>query len=113
MKEQRTEIAENIRKASIKYEFPTLQSARVFEEVLPDVADLFLEKNKDYGDAAVHLGAKGQFADMNRKFWKMKSALWDGKKLSGEPIEEVVRDMIGHCLLTLLFLLEETEEPFK
>jgi len=76
----------------------------IVDSELPAALQRFIRKNVDYGDAAVHLGSKGQFADMNRKYWKLKAALWDGKKLTGEPIEEVLQDMIGHCLLTLHFL---------
>lgn len=100
-------IPDDMRKAALGKGFPTLQAARVLQEILPPALERFLEKNKDYGDAAVHLGAKGQFADMNRKYWKIKAELWDGKRLESEPIEEVLEDMIGHCLLTLLFLRDE------
>lgn len=91
--------------------FATEQAKSIFREILPDVLARFVEKNADYGDdTAAFLGAKGQFADINPKFWKLKKALWDGEKLEGEPVEEILADLIGHCLLTLHFLNEQKPE---
>lgn len=88
--------------------FVTGQARAIFREILPDVLEKFLRKNADYGDdTAAFLGAKGQFADINPKFWKLKKSLWDGEELQGEPVEEILFDLIGHCLLTLHFLAEE------
>jgi hypothetical protein len=90
--------------------YATAQAAKIFQDILPSVLDRFLVKNADYGDTADFLGAKGQFADINPKFWKLKKALWDGEKLHGEPVEEILADLIGHCLLTLYFLDKEDED---
>lgn len=65
----------------------------------------FLDKGDDYDNTWSHLGSKGQFADINRKFWKLKRAVWDEKELTGEPLIEVIQDLLGH-----LFLLLETLE---
>lgn len=89
-------------------EFATEQARQIFREILPDVLARFVKKNADYGDdTAAFLGAKGQFADINPKFWKLKRALWDGEPLQGESLEEILADLVGHCLLTLHFLAEE------
>lgn len=84
--------------------YATDQAESIFKEILPAVLDRFVRKNADYGGTAHFLGAKGQFADINPKFWKLKRALWDGEKLVGESIEEILDDLIGHCLLALYFL---------
>lgn len=84
--------------------FATVQAERIFKDILPSVLDSFVVKNADYGDTADFLGAKGQFADINPKFWKLKKALWDGETLHGESLEQILADLIGHCLLTLYFL---------
>lgn len=73
---------------------------------LPQWADLFARKNAEYQDnngGAFTLGERGQFSDMYRKMIKLKAALWDGNEgqLSTESVEEILMDMIGHCLLTL------------
>jgi hypothetical protein len=68
------------------------------------------------GDLADHLGVKGQFVDINRKFWRMKAMLWDEvvpkypEPGAGENVEEVLMDFIGHAALTIDFLRREREK---
>jgi hypothetical protein len=91
----------------------TKQAARILTEILPGAISLFLAKNKDYAidgiDIAETLGVRGQWSDMYRKIAKLKQSMWDqnGEGLQFETAEEVVQDLIGHCLLTLLFLKDE------
>lgn len=90
---------------------PGTQADRV-EAIILSARDLFLEKNKGYGDTAHFLGAKGQFADMNRKFWKLYQMLWtESLPMYPEPpsedIEQILMDFIGHAALTIDFLREE------
>jgi len=70
---------------------------------------LFAERSREYGDHAFVLGSAGQYADMSRKFGKVKTAMWDKKpeQLTSENIEEVLMDLIGHCLLSLQCLRRE------
>lgn len=81
----------------------------IVETIWPRVESLFIEKGKDYQEGFAFLGKRGQFSDINRKFWKLKRALWDDEPLVGESAEEILMDMIGHCLLTLWVL--ECEKP--
>lgn len=75
-----------------------------------DTLEKFNEKNKDYGDTSYLLGVKGQFADMHRKMGKLKRALWDDIELNGEDEIEILRDLVGHALLTIDFLEQEKEK---
>ena len=55
-----------------------------------------------YGDGnADFLGIKGQFAELWRKIMPLKRAMWDGEKLTREQPPEIIKDLIGHCLLAL------------
>lgn len=83
-----------------------MDNNQVVHEVLPDVVTLFLQKGVDYDGAHQYLGLAGQFSDINRKFWKLKRAMWDGEELSQEGLEEVLSDMIGHCLLSIAMVRE-------
>lgn len=100
---------------TITYEFqsiPTEQAIRIVHDVLPKVMELFLQKNKDYGDAHtqhMRLGPKGQFVDIWRKIIKLKRGLWDGEELAGEKPPEIMMDLIGHCLLALLDYEEDAQ----
>jgi len=79
------------------------------EEIAPEVLAFFQSKQSDYrgGPAFLFLGSKGQFSDLNRKFWKLYAAVWEGQKLTGEQADEIAADMIGHLLLLLYTLKQE------
>lgn len=84
----------------------------IFEEIIPASIEFFRAKTKDYegGPAFLLLGARGQFSDINRKFWKLYQAIWEGQPLEGEQPEEIVNDFLGHCWLLLYCLKQEAEE---
>lgn len=81
------------------------QAERVLDEAREALL-VFLEKNKGYGSTAYVLGARGQYADMNRKFGKLKHTLWDGNEAVGEGVIEMLQDLAGHVLLTIDFIKE-------
>lgn len=82
----------------------------IVDKIVPRVVDKFCSKAGDYGDAYKLLGVKGQFSDINRKFWKLYNSIWLGRELLGEQPDECAEDIIGHCLL-LLALLERESTP--
>lgn len=78
----------------------------IMTEHLPAWAELFARKNSEYQDnagTAFTLGERGQFSDMYRKMMKLKAAMWDGNEsqLVSEGVDEIIKDLIGHCFLTL------------
>lgn len=81
----------------------------VINNIMPETMALWSKKNADYEGQLMFLGKRGQFSDLNRKFWKLKKALWDGQDLGFESAEEVCMDMIGHLLMTIHML--RTEQP--
>lgn len=85
--------------------------AYINHDIVPRVIDGFEAKQRDYrgGPAFLFLGSKGQFSDMNRKFWKLYAAIWEGQELEGEQPDEIAADMIGHLLLLLYTLEVESE----
>lgn len=82
------------------------QAERVTKAILEALL-LFLKKNPGYGDTAYVLGARGQYADMNRKMGKLKHTLWDGHEAVGESVVEMLQDLIGHAGLTIDFIQQE------
>jgi len=86
----------------------------IMNMIVPQLLAQFLERSKDYGRAFELLGAKGQFSDINRKFWKLHRAIWLGQPLTreGEGPEECAEDIIGHCLL-LIYILRYLPDPEK
>jgi len=66
--------------------------------------DAFAEGFREYGPgAADSLGLAGQWGDLHRKMMKLKRAMWSGEpgSLTRETPQEILRDIIGHCLLAL------------
>lgn len=87
---------------------PMSEQAERCVHIAENAINYFVEKNEGYGNTAYNLGAAGQYADMNRKFGKLKRTLWEGKTEvpGGETNEQMLMDLIGHCLLTIDFLRE-------
>lgn len=90
---------------------PSEAAADILQNDLPAAIQFFLEKNKDYTTregAGFHtadlLGARGQFADMWRKWGKLHKGLWLGEKLETESPGEILTDFFGHIMLTLRYL---------
>lgn len=70
--------------------------------VFPSALRHHAEAATHYGDGnADVLGIRGQFADIWRKIWPLKRAMWDGEKLTREQPPEILKDLVGHCLLAL------------
>lgn len=86
----------------------SLRAQRVVD-IVEEAMAAFLEKNAGYGDTGYVLGARGQYADMNRKMGKLKHTLWDGNPAVGEPVREMLMDLIGHCALAIDYLDIEKE----
>jgi hypothetical protein len=71
--------------------------------IAPMVVGRWMAKNRDYKGQQMFLGVKAQFIDINRKFWKLKSILWDGNEPEFESAEEILFDFIGHSLMAIYF----------
>lgn len=83
-------------------------------DIMDEAQTLYRRKAAGYvtveGDLSDFLGVKAQFVDINRKFWRLKSMLWDEvvpmypDAGAGESVEEILMDFIGHAALTIDFL---------
>lgn len=86
----------------------------ILREIVGPVIQRWAMKNVEYGDTANTLGSKGQFADINRKFGKLKRLMWDQSVPEwaiSEGVEEVLQDLIGHAVLSIHYIrLEAMEE---
>lgn len=84
------------------------QLKRVVLDVLPSALELFARKNEDYGDLAETLGERAQFVDMWRKMGKLKRSMWEGEQLQFEQPKEILQDFVGHVLLTIDLLQQNS-----
>lgn len=71
--------------------------------IMCDAMDAFAEANTEYGEFAHDdLGLASQWEHMYRKVNKLRMDMWVGHpKLTRETPQEVLRDIIGHCMLAL------------
>jgi hypothetical protein len=84
------------------------ETAYIISKLLPEMAAHLIEKSDQYGPRNHRaLGPAGQFGDIWRKIAPLKRALWDGIDLPGEGPREILRDLIGHALLTMEMLDHE------
>ena len=84
------------------------QAQRIITGIIPTFVQAFVRKSLHYGANNPNvLGPAGQFADIWRKIGPLKRALWEGETLSQEGPDEICKDLIGHCLLTIDMLEQE------
>jgi hypothetical protein len=85
---------------------------RILDRLIPEWVSHQQQKAKDYNSQPIEgmpigfenadvLGIPGQFAEIWRKIWKLKRAMWDGEELVNESAREVLLDLIGHCFLAI------------
>jgi len=77
---------------------------RLFESILEEIKSLSSLKANDYGNVPWQvLGVKGSFCDMSKKYWRLKTLLWDGVKPKlSEGIEDSLIDMAIYSILALI-----------
>jgi hypothetical protein len=73
----------------------------VNDEIADEVLQLWNRKSMDYGEQVFDFDVRAQALELNRKNGKIKDALWHGRQLQFESIEEILMDMIGHCYITI------------
>ncbi|QXO13724.1 hypothetical protein SEA_DUMPTRUCK_72 [Gordonia phage DumpTruck] len=83
------------------------QGREIIYTIAPVALENFARKNADYGDTSFDLGIAGQYAELWRKVGKLKGPMWEGKSLEFEQMDEILQDLIGHCLLSLYFIEHE------
>jgi hypothetical protein len=86
----------------------TDQARMICDDILPEVLEGFLLKNRKYRSVDNSLGARGVFPDVHRKVGILKDRIWDGSDVYGESTAEVIDDLIGHLFLMRYMLATST-----
>jgi hypothetical protein len=82
-------------------------------EIWMEALEFHLHKARDYQGAEQELGPLAQFVDMNRKWVKIKHALWFGRHLTGpEKVPEILFDLMAHIGLTLRMIQHPGNQPW-
>lgn len=100
-----TSLLQAARRASGSYR-------RIVDHHIGEFTERFASKAVDYGDGADSLGIRGQYADIHRKFTKLRKSMWDGEELLHEQLDEIMFDLIGHCFLTIDLLNRDKVEDY-
>jgi hypothetical protein len=90
-------------------EYPTKAAAYIFQKLLPEWSQDFLDDNAAYGEDPAPLGPSGEFVEIWRKAKKLRRALWDCEEIGSESAREVAMDLVGHCFLLITLIDEERE----
>jgi hypothetical protein len=82
-----------------------------FANLIVELLKIYCDAQVRYGDKAWNsLGEKGIFADLNRKYQRIKHYIWeDNRQMSSERIEDTLLD----CAIYALLLLKSLEEENK
>lgn len=83
-----------------------------FKEVLDEALKLHDAKHSDYNGqrpAWKTYGMMGRFFDINRKFERIKTLLWEkkGNDVKDETVRDTLLDMIVYCALAIIVFDEE------
>lgn len=94
------------------------KAKRILQGPALEALNLYVKRASDYTDAdgfdpSEVLGVQGQFAEVWRKVWKLKNSMWDGREMVGEGPREILMDLIGHCLLAIDMIDNETPMTTK
>lgn len=80
-----------------------------FRLVTDRLLETFVEKSADYGVRTFqHLGSRGIFADINRKYWRLKELVW--KRRSSKSKESVADTWLDMAVYSIFgIILNEIE----
>lgn len=79
--------------------------AHILMELLPEIDAHLRIAGQHYGyETHRDLGMRGQYCDLYRKFIVLRRTMWDGEETTRESLREILRDLIGHSLLTIAMI---------
>jgi len=82
------------------------------DSIYSEMKEITRSKSNDYGvECWQILGIKGVFADLNRKYWRIKNIIWDGndETVKDEKIYDTVLDLANHCLQMAIYLRHKND----
>lgn len=78
---------------------------------LTDAIKIKLLKSLIYGEKDfANLGPKGIFADINRKYIRIKNVVWAGNKSVGESMKDTCLDLANYSIFMLMALDKKRRE---
>lgn len=86
-----------------------------FAEILDEVLELHDKKHSDYNGtrpAWKEHGMIGRYFDLNRKFERVKTLLWEKRdqQVSDESVRDTLLDLIVYSTLAIILLDEQTKK---
>jgi len=80
-----------------------------FQKHLGIITNKKIDATKRYGADSAPLGAKGLYADINRKTKRLKRFFWDGEQTTSENIKDTCYDLAIYAILAVMAYEEEED----
>lgn len=80
------------------------------DEVLKEVTDLLIRKNKDYGNASFDLGLNGNMVHLWDKVRRYRNLIENTGTPNFEGIEDTLKDIIGYGIIGIHILRKERKD---
>ena len=92
--------------------------AQESSEILKEVSEILIKKNRMYGGASMDLGMVGTYVHLHDKVSRLKQLVeihesGNPDQIEFEGIEDTLRDMIGYATIGLVILNAQTKELKK
>ena len=80
-----------------------------YEEVMRENRELFIKKNKDYGNSFEDFGLLGIVVRLNDKINRIKSLMMTNEliEVKDESIDDSVNDLYNYCVLGLMYMFKK------
>jgi len=86
-----------------------------FNNILAEMSRITEAKHSDYGDDAVFgMGMKMRFADIYRKYQRLKAIMWDMKEaqVKDETLRDTLIDLANYAVIAIIQMdLENDSKP--
>jgi predicted SAM-dependent methyltransferase len=86
---------------------------RAFRKEMKAILAIKVDATMRYGSNPAPLGLKGIFADLNRKFTRLKRWLWEDEKATSENIIDTLYDNAIYSLLAVMRIKEDEKNGHK
>jgi len=85
-----------------------------FDEIVASAKELFLQKNKQYGDAIAETGVLGavvSIVGLNARLKKIVLASSDAGKSQEEALKDILKDTLNYAAIAGMMIMDDNWRP--
>ena len=91
-----------------------MSTEREFKEKLKKMEEIFIKKNKDYGDHFTSYTKESAYLDLLRKWKRIETVFKNGKvSVDSETIQDTLIDLANYSILTAILLEKDGKNNKK